>query len=181
MVARGMIGEAELRRLTAGRWLVPILAQVGEEKGSRFAGLLARLGLSRSVLAASLAALQEAGWLIRNPGHGHPLRPEYVLTGKGEPVAAFCQKLMTQRARLGLEPDQLPRWSLPIVARLDGETARFSMLREALRPVTPRALSLTLKQLLQVELVDRALEDDFPPIAIYGLTKRGRELAAAMR
>ena len=48
--------------------------------GSRFAVMLARLGLSRSALAASLAQLQEAGWLRRNPGHGHPLRPEYVLT-----------------------------------------------------------------------------------------------------
>lgn len=176
-----MIGAEELRRLTAGRWLAPILAQVGEEQGSRFAGLLARLGLSRSVLASSLAALQEAGWLIRNPGHGHPLRPEYVLTEKGVPVAAFCQRLMAERARLGLEPGQLPRWSQPLIARLDGETARFSALRDALRPVTPRALSLTLKQMLQVDLVDRALEDDFPPIAIYGLTRRGRELAAAMR
>jgi DNA-binding HxlR family transcriptional regulator len=176
-----MIQEEELRRLTAGRWLVPILALVGEEQGSRFAGLLSRLGLSRSVLAASLLVLQEAGWLIRNPGHGHPLRPEYVLTSAGEPVAAFCRQVMAGRERLGLEPGQLPRWSLPLIARLDGETARFSALRVALRPVTPRALSLTLKQMLQVDLIDRALEDEFPPIAIYGLTGRGRELATAMR
>jgi DNA-binding HxlR family transcriptional regulator len=176
-----MIGEDELRRLTAGRWLLPLLAHIGEESGSRFAAMLARLGLSRSVLAASLAALQEAGWLIRNPGHGHPLRPEYVLTEAGELVAAFCRQVMAQRARLGLEPSQLPRWSLPLIARLDGEKARFSALRDALRPVTPRALSLTLKQMLQVKLVDRALEDEFPPIAIYGLTRRGRDLAAAMR
>jgi DNA-binding HxlR family transcriptional regulator len=176
-----MIGAEDMKRLTAGRWLVPLLAHVGAENGSRFATMLARLGLSRSVLAASLTALQEAGWLVRNPGHGHPLRPEYVLTEAGAPVAAFCQRLMAQREKLGLEPGQLPRWSLPLIVRLDGETARFSALRDALRPVTPRALSLTLKQLLQVELVDRALEDDFPPIALYGLTGRGRALAAAMR
>lgn len=176
-----MIGETELRRLTAGRWLVPLMAHLADERGSRFAVMLARLGLSRSVLAASLATLQEAGWLARNPGHGHPLRPEYVLTATGEPVAAFCQGVMAQRERLGLAPGQLPRWSLPLVARLDRGTARFSALRDTLRPVTPRALSLTLKQMLQVDLVDRALEDEFPPIAIYGLTGRGRELAAAMR
>ena len=176
-----MIGEEELRRLTAGRWLVPLMAHVGAENGSRFVVMLARLGLSRSVLAASLAALQEAGWLVRNPGHGHPLRPEYVLTEAGEPVAAFCRQVMAGRERLGLEPGQLPRWSLPLIVRLDGEKARFSALRGALQPVTPRALSMTLKQLLQVNLIDRALEDEFPPIAIYGLTGRGRELAAAMR
>jgi DNA-binding HxlR family transcriptional regulator len=176
-----MIADADLRRLTAGRWLVPLMAHVAAEQGSRFAVMLARLGLSRSVLVASLATLQGAGWLIRNPGHGHPLRPEYVLTEAGAPVAAFCRQVMAGRERLGLEPGQLPRWSLPLIARLDGDTARFSALRDALRPVTPRALSLTLKQMLQVELVDRVLEDEFPPIAIYGLTGRGRELAAAMR
>lgn len=176
-----MIGDDELRRLTAGRWLVPLLAHVGAARGSRFAAMLEQLGLSRSVLAASLTALQEAGWLIRNPGHGHPLRPEYVLTPAGEPVAAFCQGVMAQRERLGLAPGQLPRWSLPLIVRLDAEKARFTALRDALRPVTPRALSLTLKQMLQVDLVDRALADEFPPIAIYGLTGRGRDLAAAMR
>ncbi len=176
-----MIGVEDLKRLTAGRWLVPLMAHLGDERGSRFAVMLAGLGLSRSVLAAGLTALQEAGWLARNPGHGHPLRPEYVLTAAGEPVAAFCQGVMAQRGRLGLETGQLPRWSLPLIARLDGENARFSALRQALRPVTPRALSLTLKQMVAVDLVDRALEAEFPPIAIYGLTGRGRALAAAMR
>lgn len=177
-----MIADADLRRLVAGRWLLPLLAHVAASGGGgRFAAMAASLGASRSALAASLAALQEAGWLARNPGHGHPLRPEYVLTPSGEPVAAFCAQVMAQRARLGLEPGQLPRWSLPLILRLDADKARFSMLRDALRPVTPRALSLTLKQMLSVNLVERALEDEFPPIAIYGLTGRGRELAAAMR
>jgi DNA-binding HxlR family transcriptional regulator len=177
-----MIADAELRRLTAGRWLVPLLAHVAAAGGgARFAAMAAGLGVSRSALAASLTALQEAGWLARNAGHGHPLRAEYVLTDAGQPVAAFCTQLMAQREKLGLEPGQLSRWSLPLVVRLDGGTARFTALRDALRPVTPRALSLTLKQMLSVDLIDRALEDEFPPIAIYGLTRRGRELAAAMR
>lgn len=176
-----MIGEAEFRRLTAGRWLVPLMAHVGALDGSRFATMLARLGLSRSALTASLKQLQEAGWLARNPGHGHPLRPEYVLTQAGVPIAAFCQGVMAQRERLGLGPSQLPRWSLPLIATLGRDRARFSALRTALLPVTPRALSLTLKQMLSVDLVDRALEAEFPPVAIYGLTCKGRALAGAMR
>ena len=176
-----MIADADLRTLISGRWLVPLLAHVGEAEGSRFAIMLVSLGLSRSALAASLDQLQQAGWLRRNPGHGHPLRPEYILTGAGEPVAAFCMKVMAEREKLGLEPGQLPRWSLPLIWRLGDDRARFSTLRNALQPVTPRALSLTLKQMLTVNLVDRALEDDFPPIAIYGLTGRGERLAAAMR
>ncbi len=182
MVASGMIADADLRMLMAGRWLVPLMAHVaGSGGGARFAAMLAALGAPRSVLAASLTALQEAGWLARNSGHGHPLRPEYVLTAKGEPVAAFCARVMKQRETLGLEPGQLSRWSLPLIARLDRDKARFSNLRDSLRPVTPRALSLTLKQMLVVDLVDRAVEDKFPPVAIYGLTGRGRALAAAMR
>ena len=176
-----MIAEADFRRLVAGRWLVPLMALIGELEGARFAAMRARLGLSRSALTASLAQLQEAGWLRRNPGHGHPLRPEYILTKKGAPIAAFAMKVMAERARLGLEPAQLPRWSLPLIATLGRDRARFSALRASLAPVTPRALSLTLKQMLSTDLVDRALEDDFPPIAIYGLTHRGSRLAEAMR
>lgn len=181
MVARGMIEEPDLRRLMSGRWLMPLLARLDEESGSRFAALQAGLGLSRSALSASLAQLAEAGWVRRNSGHGHPLRPEYVLTRSGEPVAAFCRRVMAQREWLGLEPGQLSRWSLPIVTQLDRREARFSGLRNALAPVTPRALSLTLKQMLSVRLVDRSLEDDFPPIPIYALSGRGRSLAEAMR
>ena len=176
-----MIADADLRRLVAGRWLVPLLALVAAEDGARFAVMLTQLGLSRSALAASLAHLQEAGWLRRNPGHGHPLRPEYILTAAGQPIAAFCIRVMAERGKLGLEPGQMPRWSLPLIVRLDSDRARFSALRASLTPVTPRALSLTLKQMLSVDLIDRALEDEFPPIAIYGLTGRGARLAAAMR
>ena len=176
-----MIADADLRTLTAGRWLLPLLAHVDSANGSRFAAMLAQLGLSRSALAASLEALRQAGWLERNPGHGHPLRPEYVLTEAGAPIAAFARKVMGERARLGLEPGQLSRWSLPVVERLGRESARFSALRASLPPVTPRALSLTLKRMLAVDLVSRALEDEFPPVATYGLTGRGELLARAMR
>ena len=175
-----MIADADFRRLTAGRWLVPLMAHIGAARGSRFAVMLGQLGLSRSVLTASLVHLQEAGWLRRNPGHGHPLRPEYILTAAGEPIAAFCARLMAEREKLGLEPGQMPRWSLPLIATLGRDRARFSALRASLLPVTPRALSLTLKQMLSVDLIDRALKDEFPPIAIYGLTGRGLRLAEAM-
>lgn len=175
-----MIADADLLALTAGRWLVPLMAQLDEEQGARFAAILGRLGLSRSALAAGLAQLQAAGWVTRNPGHGHPLRPEYGLTEQGRPIAAFARRLMAERARLGLEPAQLGRWSLPIVSRLGLDSARFSALRQSLKPVTPRALSLTLKQMLALDLVDRALEAEFPPVAIYGLTPKGGRLAEAM-
>ena len=67
------------------------------------------------------------------------------------------------------------------VARLDRGRARFSDLKAPLAPITPRALSLTLKQLVAGDLVGRELEARFPPVAIYGLTRRGRELAGVLR
>jgi len=175
-----MIADQDLLRLSAGRWLAPLMAHLAREGGSRFAAMLAEIGLPRSALATALAQLQNAGWIARNPGHGHPLRPEYLLTEAGRPIAAFAARLMAQRERLGLEPGQLTRWSIPVVARLDAAPARFSAIRTALRPVTPRALSLTLKQMLATDLIDRRLEADFPPVAIYGLSRRGRRLAEAM-
>jgi DNA-binding HxlR family transcriptional regulator len=176
-----MIDDATLRCLTAGRWLVPLLALLGQESGSRFAVMLNRLGLPRSSLTASLEQLIEAGWVRRNPGHGHPLRPEYVLTEYGAPVAAFCGGVMRQRERLGLAAVDLPRWSLPVLARIDRGDVHFSRIRRELMPITPRALSLTLKQLLACRLVGRRLEDRFPPATAYVLTARGRALARTLR
>lgn len=175
-----MVDDAQLRLLVSGRWLIPLMAHLGAERGSRFAAMLARLGLSRGALAASLDQLREAGWVARNAGHGHPLRPEYVLTEAGAPIAAFAQRMMETRDRLGLEPSQLSRWSLPVAAHLRGAEQRFTALRTALAPVTPRALSLTLKQMMGADLVRRSLEDRFPPIPIYTLTRRGNDLAAAL-
>lgn len=175
-----MIADADLMRLTAGRWLMPLMALVGERQGARFAEMLS-LGLPRSTLSASLDQLIEAGWLQRNPGHGHPLRPEYVLTEAGRPIADFSAQVTAARDALGLAPDQLSRWALPAARRLAEAPARFSALRAALAPVTPRALSLALKQMQSASLIDRALEESYPPTAIYALTGRGEMLAEAMR
>ena len=84
------------------------------------------------------------------------------------------------RRYLGLDREALGRWSLPVVGRLDRRWERFSWLEAQLSPISPRSLSLTLKQLLDARLVDRRLEDAFPPKPLYGLTGRGQRLARAM-
>lgn len=175
-----MLPEEDLRWLVGSRWFVPLLALAGREEGVRFAPLLARLQISRSMLTATLDQLLRKGWLMRNPGHGHPLRPEYRLTEAGRPVGAWCGRVMEERQRLGLDSARLGRWSLPLVRRLDRSWKRFSALEAELSPISPRSLSLTLKQLLEVGLVDRRLEDDFPPRPLYGLTGPGLRLARAM-
>jgi DNA-binding HxlR family transcriptional regulator len=175
-----MLPDDDLRWLVGSRWFLPLLELAGREGGVRSAALVARLGISRSMLSGVLDQLLGKGWLIRNPGHGHPLRPEYVLTEAGRPVAAWCERVMEERRRLGLEGEGLGRWTLPLVGRLDRRWERFSWLEAQLAPVSPRSLSLALKRVLDVGLVERRLEESFPPRPLYGLTGRGQRLARAM-
>jgi len=170
----------ELIRLSAGRWLVPLLALASAGQGLRFAEAVRRLGLARGVARGSVDALVAGGWLARNPGHGHPLRPEYVLTERGGLAGAWCERAMAARSSLGLAPETLTRWTLPLVAVLARGEARFGELSAALAPVSPRALSLTLKAALGQELIARRLEDSFPPVPVYSLAGRGRRLAEAV-
>src|SRR5688500_16132957 len=127
-----MLPGEDLRWLTGSRWFVPLLALASREEGVRFAALVARLEISRSMLGGVLDQLLGRGWLMRNPGHGHPLRPEYVLTEAGRPVAVWCERVMTERRHLGLERKDLGRWSLPLVGRLDRRWERFSWLEAQL-------------------------------------------------
>lgn len=175
-----MLAQDDLRWLIASRWFVPLLALASREQGVRSAALAARLGISRSMLAGVLDRLAAKGWIARNPGHGHPLRPEYILTAAGRPVGAWCERVMEERRLLGLDSAPLGRWALPLVGRLDRRWGRFSWLEAQLSPISPRSLSLALKQLLDLRLVERRLEDDFPPRPLYGLTGRGQRLARAM-
>lgn len=174
------LDAAALKTLTAHRWAMPVMALLAREKGSRFAVIAARFGLSSHSLTRCLQHLRESGWVIPNPGHGHPLRPEYVLTEAGQAVGGACERIMETRRRLGLEAADLPRWGLPVVAGMGEEWTRFGMLQSRLAPVTPRALSMTLQAMIGQDLVRRRLEDRFPPVPLYGLTGRGQDLAGAL-
>lgn len=169
-----------LRSLGGNRWAVPVMALLSRERGARFAVMARAFGLSHHSLTRCLAYLRAAGWLVPNPGHGHPLRPEYLLSEDGRPVGALCERIAEQRERLKLAAADLPRWSLPVVAGLAPDWTRFGQLQGRLTPVTPRALSLTLQAMIGHDLVKRRLEDRYPPVALYGLTGRGQDLAGAI-
>jgi DNA-binding HxlR family transcriptional regulator len=163
------------------RWSVPILAELHRQRGSRFVTLSRLLGLSRESLRRTLAALIEGGLVGRNPGYGHPLRPEYVLTSSGERIADACRPLMERLRRSELEEVGLKKWSMPVVYALAEGPRRFSELREILEGISPRALTLALKDLEAAGLVDRRVTDDYPPATVYRLTRSGRPLAALLR
>lgn len=176
-----MLSMPDIRILGGRRWSVLVLAALAAEGGgARFVLLLNRVGCARSALASTLDHLKASGWIRRNPGHGHPLRPEYLLTDKGAAIASQAMEIEAVSADLGLGPKAFQRWTLPLTCELRASPRRFTHLKNELVPATPRALSLTLKQMMGHDLVSRAVVENFPPAPLYDLTSRGRELAQAI-
>ena len=160
------------------RWSVPILAELHRQRGSRFVTLARTLGMSRESLRRTLAALTESGLVGRNPGYGHPLRPEYVLTRRGERVASRGRPLVELLRERGLEADAHKKWSMPVVHALAEGPLRFSELRDRLEGISPRALTLALKELEAAGVVERRVTNDYPPATSYRLAADARPLAS---
>lgn len=166
-----------LAALCHHRWSLPVLAEIGRTRGSRFATLTGRLGVTGESLRRTLAYLQEEGLATRNTGYGHPLRPEYLLTPRGRKLVPRISKLLAALA--GHEDVGLKKWSLPVLAELS-EPRRFSELRARLA-VGPRALALALQDLESASLVRRTVTDDRPPQTRYEVTPAGLSIATAAR
>jgi DNA-binding HxlR family transcriptional regulator len=158
-----------LETLTHHRWAIPIIALLHQQRGAKFVTLANSLHLSRDALTRSLNALLEAGWARRNPGYGHPLRPEYLLTERGERLGATSAELIVWLEAHALQEPMLNKWSLPVVTALPHHT-RFTNLQRALSGITPRALTLTLEDLQTHGLVTRQGRD-------YALSETGLEVA----
>ncbi|MBJ7501089.1 MAG: winged helix-turn-helix transcriptional regulator [Sphingopyxis sp.] len=171
--------DSLLAQLTSHRWLVPLLADLAAHRGARFVELIHRLGLSRDSCARTLDAAAAIGWVQRNPGHGHPLRPEYILTEKGNAAAARAATIAEAQRAIGLPTGAATRWGLPLVAGIGAGHDRFNALSRLLAPATPRALSQGLSALGRYGLVTREVLDMRPPASRYDLTGSGRILAEA--
>ena len=150
------------------RWAAPALALLADRDGARFVELQRKLDVGRDSLRRALDALIDLGYIRRNDGYGHPLRPEYVITPEGRaeaPLAARVSKAATRETLLR-------KWSVPVLAQLD-EPRRFSELRAVLPGVTPRALALALRDLEEARLVRREVRPTRPPSTVYRATRRG--------
>lgn len=169
----------DLIALGRSRWAAPLLADLAAHRGARFAELLHRLDLPRDSLSRTLSATMALGWVAPHRGHGHPLRPEYVLTAEGARLAKIAGAIVSAQRRLGISPALLSRWSLPIVRTIAQGDVRFNAMVRALAPATPRALSQGLRGLADSQLIVREVIDDYPPVSHYGLTRNGRLLSLA--
>jgi len=170
------VSTEQLIELFHHRWAPPALALLATREGARFVELQRRLDVGRESLRRALDGLLALGLAQRNPGYGHPLRPEYLVTASGRDAGATCARV------LAAAPDHdllLRKWSVPTLAQL-AEPRRFSEVRAALPGVTPRALALALKDLEDGGLVRREVRDTRPPSTLYRLTAAGARVQRAL-
>ena len=159
---------ATLETLTHHRWAIPIIALLHHERGAKFVQIVNRLQLSRDALTRSLTALTELGWVQRNAGYGHPLRPEYILTPSGAQLGATCLALNQWLESSTFQESLLNKWSLPVLHAARSES-RFSDLKRALPGITARALTTSLETLVEHDLLHVQNRR-------YHLTERGLEV-----
>ena len=172
---------SHLAALFHRRWAVPVLAQLHKDRGAKAITLTNRLGVSRDALRATLDDLIEHGWIAHNPGYGHPMRPEYLLTRRGEKLGPTCVRLMAVLRNMGIQRTALRKWSMPITLALAGGVEHFGELKHMLPGITSRALTLGLKELQRTGLIERRIVDQYPPTTSYRLTRRGRRLVPVLQ
>jgi DNA-binding HxlR family transcriptional regulator len=117
----------------------------------------------------------------RNPGYGHPLRPEYVLTARGAALGPRCARLWEAIERRDLTDVCLRKWSLAVLLTIAGGASRFSEIEAEVPNASPRAVTLAIKDLEAAGMIDRRVQKGYPPKAAHQITASGRSLIAPLR
>lgn len=169
-----------LVKLTSRAWSLAILAQLHRGTPGRQAPLLAATGAGRTAFAQSLAHLLDLKLLERNPGHGHPLRPEFRLTPQGKAMAAMAAQIDQAAPRKADRPLLRRVWTVPILTIVQTPQP-FGQIRHALPPITDRALSLTLQKLEAQAWVRRQIDAAaHPPRPQYAAINAGVPIGQAV-
>jgi len=170
------------------RWTLPLLAQLhqarvsGDSTGARSVGLVRRLGVGRESLRQTVEFAIAHGWVCRNPGHGHPLRPEFVLTESGRLLGPACDRVWRTAVLIGAVEVLGRKWSSPILRVFGTGATRFGACKTALVPlgITDRALSQTLLVLRTGGWIERRVVDGYPPGVEYLPSERAQPLVRAI-
>ncbi len=142
--------------------------------------LVNQLGINRATLGTTLSALMAADLVRRNPGYGHPLRPEYVLTATGKNVAPHCARYETLVDDEGMGELAYRKWTASILLTARTGKNRFNAIQAALVGISPRALTMALRALAAAGLMSRQVDDGYPPRTTYKLASPGRRVANAV-
>ncbi|WP_282607823.1 winged helix-turn-helix transcriptional regulator [Pelagibius sp. Alg239-R121] len=169
-----------LVKVTSRAWSLNILALMYAGITGRQAPLLSASQASRTAFSASLVHLTDLDLLERNPGHGHPLRPEYRLTPKGAEIAKIAGKI-ADAVPGSAETAILRRsWTIPILA-VTGRPRHFTEIKSKLLSVTDRALSQSLYQLHDREWLRRDIDLSKRPLRpTYQATDIGVRISRAV-
>jgi len=162
------------------RWNIPLIALLHQQSGAKHITLVNQLQLSRSALSVALEYLMQMGLVDRNPGYGHPMRPEYVLSPDGKKLGPACLSLANLIHRSGQDFLAYRKWSLPTIALLGAGQSRFNELRKSLPGAGPRALTLCLKALVKERWATRTVVDRYPPTVSYELTDFGKAVFGSL-
>lgn len=157
---------------TSRAWAIPILSSLHAGVAGRQAPLLVATGASRTAFAQSMDHLISIGLLERNPGYGHPLRPEFRLTELGVSAAAIAHKIQSVTA--DEDQDLIRRsWTLPVLTTIH-RPRHFNDIKRNLRTITDRALSQSLKAMETRDWVQRSVDAAArPPRSIYRAMNTG--------
>lgn len=167
--------KAFIVNLCSRSWALTALALIARGTSARVSPLAAAAGCGRTAMSASVAHLLEMGLLEKNPGYGHPMRPEFRLTTLGVAVAAWAVDLLDIIDSADGQSIIRSKWPLPLLSCLPRQT-RYAELRVALAPVSDRALSLCLGQLTNRHWIERSVSTNSSPPAVtycaiaHGLT-----------
>jgi DNA-binding HxlR family transcriptional regulator len=158
--------------ITSRAWALPILSSLHAGVAGRQAPLLAATGASRTAFAQSMDHLIKIGLLERNPGYGHPLRPEFRLTQLGIEAAVIANKV--QRVATNDDQELLRKsWTLPVLTSLQ-KPSHFGDIKRNLQTITDRALSQSLKSMEMRDWVHRSVDETArPPRSIYSAVNTG--------
>jgi len=153
------------------RWAVPVLAQLAVTRGSKMVTLASHLGGSRASIRSSIELLESLRLVQPNPGYGHPMRPEYILTERGVLVSKPSMVLIKTLRTLETTDLGLKRWSMPAMHAIASGADRFNGIAGVLQGATDRAVSLALHDLHGASLIVRTLRDGRPPHKVYTLAR----------
>ncbi len=174
-------GLSTLIRICHRGWAIPILAHMGARPATRTAELAHALDAPRGSIRTAVDGLVSVGLARRWEGHAHPLRPEISLANAGTKAALYARALMEELDEAGAAAIARRKWSLPVVAALDGGETRFGELRNRLPTSTDRALSQALRLLAEHELVARSVSASWPPAVHYTVTPTGQALSKSVQ
>lgn len=169
-----------LVKVTSKAWSLKILALLHAGVPGRQAPLVAATKALRPAFASSLDHLVQVGLLQKNPGHGHPLRPEFRLTEEGVMAAAVAYRIV--RATPDDEAFAIVKrsWSVPILAVTE-KPRRFSIIKSGLGGITDRALSLSLSVLEEQDWLKREIDvSQRSPFPTYRAVNGGRKINRAV-